>query len=83
LTFNELHEIIYQKRKLFRVIFEAWLTLKMEAVRFFEASINFCQTTWRHLLEDSALHAHRLHELKPHKEPVVFHGFPDNKPTSK
>jgi hypothetical protein len=23
LTFNELHEIIYQKRKLFRVIFEA------------------------------------------------------------
>jgi hypothetical protein len=31
-------------------------TLKMEAVRSFETSVNFYQPTWRHIRDDSALH---------------------------
>jgi hypothetical protein len=41
-------------------------TLKMEATRSYEQSVNFYQTTWRHIPEDSTLHKHRRQNLKSH-----------------
>jgi hypothetical protein len=33
-------------------------TLKAEAIHFCETSLNFYQTTWYHIPEDSNLHSH-------------------------
>jgi hypothetical protein len=39
-------------------------TLKIEAIYSSETSIDFQQTTWRHIQEDRTLHNHRCDNLK-------------------
>jgi hypothetical protein len=39
-------------------------TLKMEAIRFSEASVGTQRTTLRHISEDDTLHNHRFENLK-------------------
>jgi hypothetical protein len=34
-------------------------------------SVNFCQTSWCHIPEDSTLHSHHWENLKPHDDYLV------------
>jgi hypothetical protein len=36
----------------------------MKAAKTSETSVNFCETTWRNILEDSHLYTRRLKNLK-------------------
>jgi hypothetical protein len=40
--------------------------LTMDAASTFETSVNFYQTTWRNIPEDSHLHTRRRENLKSH-----------------
>jgi hypothetical protein len=42
-----------------------------EPVNTSETSINFYQTTWRNIPEDSHLHIHRRENLKSHLENLI------------
>jgi hypothetical protein len=43
------------------------VSLKMEAVRTSETSVNIYLTTWQYIPEDSELHTRRRENLKSHK----------------
>jgi hypothetical protein len=45
----------------------------MEAVSTSEMSVNFYQTTWRNIPEDSHLHTHRQENLKSHPVTMLFY----------
>jgi hypothetical protein len=47
------------------------IALMMEAASTSETSINFYQTTWRNISEDSHLHTRRRENLKSYKMPNV------------
>jgi hypothetical protein len=40
-----------------------------------ETSVNFYQTTWRNIPEDSHLHTRRRENLKSHNEKYIFTGI--------
>jgi hypothetical protein len=44
------------------------IVLMIEAVSTSETSVNFYQTTWRNIPEDSHLHTRRRENLKSHKD---------------
>jgi hypothetical protein len=47
-------------------------TLKMEAIRSFETSVN-ARSTQRHIPEDDSLHSHRCENLKSLNQLIEFH----------
>jgi hypothetical protein len=51
----------------------AIIVLMMEAISTSETSVNFYQTTWRNIPENSDLHNHRHENLKSHHYYQAYH----------
>jgi hypothetical protein len=49
--------------------------LMMEGISTSKMSVNFYQTTWRYIPEDSHLHTRRRENLKSHKARLQNRGF--------